>query len=139
MVTKKKINNKIYETECKNCGEPLEFTIDDVEKVAYSPYIVCPCCGEETEVDNDESFYKDVTSENFNYPADFFDFSNGIDLDKATQRKYIDTCIDYLKANREEDWYYNACGNFCAVVLRCGNDYKIIVTDKYKQLEIPEE
>lgn len=45
------------------------------------------------------------------YPYDYFDFSDGVDVDTPTIDKYVKDAIDYLMANPDESSYEITTGN----------------------------
>lgn len=58
------------------------------------------------------------------YPKDFYDFSNGVDVDDKTINKWIKRCVEELEKEPECNYYYISSGNTLVCVFRnCEEDY----------------
>ena len=136
-------DEKQYHTECKNCEALLEFTSDDVFTGGYGmPYITCPECGTNIEVDEiNPSLMKNITKENIVFPQDFANCDNAVHIDDATTNKYIRECLSYLEKQKEDYGTYvlTGSGDTLVLVTKYEDEYNIYVTQKYYDTSILRE
>jgi len=69
------------------------------------------------------------------YPIDFYDFSNGVDVDDKTINKWIKRCIKELEKEPESNYYYISSGNTLVCVFRNSEEdygkYTVQVSKNY--------
>lgn len=71
-----------------------------------------------------------------NYPEDFFDFRDGVQVYTREIQSWIDECINKLKNSTDNDWHVIGSGNTKVIVLKIldeNNDphYDVTVATQY--------
>lgn len=138
-----KRNNKEWKTttDCEWCGSVLEVTKEDLNPGAGGvPYVICPICGNKVPIYDDEIF-KTVTKDNIVFPDDFYDFTNGKDIEPDGIQRWIEEAVDYFRDNPEGFGYETGTGNTHVAVFNYPDDreYHVIVAKGYYDVEIPYE
>ena len=74
------------------------------------------------------------------YPDDFYDFTDGVNIDNATINEWIKQCIDNLEENSEDTYWSIESGNTFVIVFRGskenGTKYEITVSKKHADVQI---
>ena len=112
-------------TTCTDCGCEIGYTQDDVATNFLNETIECPKC------------YKNIVVKTFDrplkFPDTYYHFSkNNRTVDYANDdiEKQVKDCIKHcLEENIE--YYYYACGNIMAIVLRENDGFGVYVIDDY--------
>ncbi|MCM3387211.1 hypothetical protein M3649_03580 [Ureibacillus chungkukjangi] len=76
-----------------------------------------------------------------NYPEDFYDFKEGVDIDNKTINEWIKKCINKLEEDKECSSYSTSSGNTYVRVFRCseGLKYEVLVSKSHAKAEIYEK
>lgn len=71
------------------------------------------------------------------YPEDFFNYSNGIDVDEMTIIKWLNENKEYLLKSKDNlDISYVASGNAIVIGIKDEDGYEFIVCKDYKAFNI---
>lgn len=138
-----KRNIKEWKTtaDCERCGSVLEVTKGDLKPGASGvPYVICPICGDEVPIFDDEVL-KTVTKNNIVFPDDFYDFTNGKDIEPKEIQERIERAISYFRHNPEGFGYETGTGDTYVAVFNYPDDreYHVVVAKGYYDVEIPYE
>lgn len=125
-----KANEDYLETRnviCPFCGSELEITDDDLD----GDVLKCPVCKDEFHVDED----KDFSANPPKYPRDFFDFTNGVDVNNNKIQEWIDDCVNHLRNNKSDTYSFVSSGNTFVFSFKSEGDNEIvtIVAKKYSE------
>ena len=134
-----KKNPETREATCPNCKSTLEYERSDVQKAnSGEPFIMCPICQLHVWLDEEE---KHITSENLNYPQDFYRFGGAeavkID-DKQTQAWYREA-LRNLEADKSEAFYFTGSGDTMVIGLRVDGDIELYVAHGYDNCTVFKE
>lgn len=128
---KVKIIEKSKQIQC-NCGTTLEYDDIDIKTGAYGfPYVVCPKCEQQIEIDNEP--YKKITTENINFPDDFYYFGDGFHMKDNEINEWIKSRILDLELKPQDYGVFSSisCGDTHVVVYKFEEEYEIIVARGY--------
>lgn len=134
------IKNNYEETfqfTCNKCGSVIEYNDDDICVDSYGyRYVICPCCGDEYDLDQ-----RVITVDNVTYPEDYHDFSNGKNWNDESINEYVKKIILWLKDNPNEPFKYVASGNTFICVFNHYEDeeYYVVVTKNYLDTFVEKE
>lgn len=136
------INNKMV---CENCTSELEYDSSDIEVGAFGcASVECPLCGHKNYLDDGEHDLE-LTMHNVEFPVHFYHTceENGAVncLDNKQIKEYICKAIDYFRKNKNENYWFTACGNLHIHVSRWEGDesYEVVATGDYYETSIPFE
>lgn len=136
---------------CMQCGSELEITEEDTH-ISWlgARFITCPCCGEETLVDELDGIT--LTKDNLEFPKHFNRTTKGLRNIKETCPneivKIIKSKIENFRHDKDcHSWYtdchswYTSWGDTLVVVFRCNEDkeYHVVVAKDYYETDIPFE
>ncbi len=132
---------KRIRTVCENCESELEITENDthIGWLGFK-YITCPCCGEETSVEELEC--TDITKSNVKFPTHFLRVTKGLRNVKEEKEdrinEYIQEGISYLRKNKKETYWTAQTRDMFLIVFRYEGDeeYFVIVTKDYYETEV---
>ena len=127
--------------QCEYCGSTLEIERDDVvTKQLGIPFVLCPVCNQYTAADIEE-LYKNLTKDNIEFPNDFHDFHNGVDVTPKDIREFIDRAIRWFRDNPDAFVYETGTGNCRVSVFNYSGDeeYEVNVEKGYWSTNIPYE
>lgn len=144
---KQKIKNQntVFDVVCDNCGSELRVEEKDTHIGCFgAAYITCPCCKEESFVEEIKGIT--LTKDNFKFPLHFLrtnkDMRNVKEVSFSEIENEIKKGIDYLRSSNEEnDYWYISYGNLFVVIFKYAGDeeYFILVTQDFYETYIPFE
>ena len=131
-------NNKIR-IHCSECDSELEITEEDTH-IGWmgARFITCPCCGEESMVDELDGIT--LTKDNVEFPTHYYSFSDGVHIDDDTVNKWVKECIEEFDPNDENDWCrFTGSGDTMVFVSKLDEDeeYDVYVCKNYYETFIP--
>lgn len=131
-------NNKIR-IHCSECDSELEITEEDTH-IGWmgARFITCPCCGEESMVDELDGIT--LTKDNVEFPTHYFSSNKAISIDDNTINKWVKECIEKFDHNDENDWVrYIGSGDTMVFVFKFDEDagYNAYVCKNYYETFIP--
>ena len=124
--------------ECENCGSVLEVSREDVHIGWLGlPFVTCPCCNYEMDVEEFEDDAIDICASNVKYPTHFTVSSQefrAIEISDEEINKWIQQGIEYFRNNPEEYSYFVASGNSVVHMYKFDGDeeYYVIVSKDYE-------
>ena len=129
---------------CEHCDSELEISKEDTH-IGWlgAPFVKCPCCGQESMVNELDGIT--LTKDNIDYPIHFNrtnkNMRNVVEVEKDEVIKEIQRGIDYLRANKNETYWYTCHGDLFLSVFRYEGDeeYFIVVTRDFYETYIPFE
>ena len=132
---------KIVHT-CDYCHSELELTPEDTH-IGWlgAAYVTCPCCGEESLVDELEGIT--LTKDNIKFPLHFKRCNNTMkdvhNVDNESIEKEICRGIEYLAEHQDEYVWFTSYGDLWMMVDRLSDDeeYYIVVTKDFYNSYIP--
>lgn len=141
---KVEVKPKFVHTFCDNCDSELEIYEEDTH-IGWlgAPFVKCPCCGQESMVDELEGIT--LTKDNIDYPIHFNrtnkDLKNVVEIQKDEVIKEIQRGIDYFRINKDEFCWYTCHGDLFLIVFRYEGDeeYFVLVTRDFYETDIPFE
>lgn len=141
---KVEVKPEVVHTICNHCDSELEVSKEDVH-IGWlgAAFVKCPCCGQETMVDELEGIT--LTRDNISYPVHFNrtnkDLRNVIEVQKDEVIKEIQRGIDYFRTNKGESYWYSSHGDLFVIIFRYEGDeeYSILVTRDFYETDIPFE
>lgn len=131
-------------TCCDECGSELEISPEDMY-VGWlgAMHCICPCCGEETMVEQAKGIT--LTKDNLRFPEHFLRTTFGIRnvreiKDEEIERQVRDA-IEYLRKHKDNDLKYVSYGDLFVIVFRYEGDenYFVLVTKDFYETDIPFE
>lgn len=129
---------------CEHCGSELEVTQEDSHAGWLGiAHIKCPCCGQETMVEELEGIT--LTKNNIQFPEHFWHTNKDIreieDVSNYEIQDVITKGITSLEQFNELDYFYTSFRNLLVVIFRNRTDeeYHIIVTKDFYETFIPFE
>ena len=131
-------NNKIR-IHCSKCDSELEITEEDTH-IGWmgARFITCPCCGEESMVDELDGIT--LTKDNVKFPTHYYSFNKAVNIDDDTINKLVKECIERFDPNDENDWVrYIGSGDTMVFVFKFSEDagYNVYVCKNYYETFIP--
>lgn len=136
-------NNKIR-IHCSECDSELEITEEDTH-IGWlgARYITCPCCGEESIVEEIDGIT--LTKDNIEFPKHFMRTNKEMrrvkEIEPPAIEKEIKKGIDYFRKNKDEWVWFKTYGDLFVVIFRNSEDedYYITVTKDFYETYIPFE
>ena len=130
--------------ECDKCGSELEITKEDTH-IGWlgAVYVTCPCCGEDTMVEEMEGIT--LTKDNIEFPLHFIrtnkELRNVSEVASDNIVKEIKKGIEYFRKNKDtHDWYISYGDLFISVYKYDEDkDYFVLVTKDFYETNIPFE
>ena len=130
--------------KCSQCDSELEIVEEDTH-IGWmgAKYITCPCCGEESMVDELEGIT--LTKDNLEFPVHFNRTAKGlrnvVDVNSDEIIKEIKNSITYFRENKDEFYWYTRYGDLFLIVFRYSGDeeYFIMATKDFYETYIPFE
>lgn len=135
-----KILDDQFTTACE-CGKILRFEQSDIHTEAWGqPFITCPSCGREIEVDY--IFAKKIKKSNINFPDDYFCFNNEYTATMSNEEvnSWVARCISNLEKNdKDVGFTTTASGDTHVAVYKLEDEYEIIISKNYYRCGIERE
>lgn len=138
------ITPKSIQIKCDRCGSELEITVEDTYIGAYGAvYLICPCCNEETMVEELDGIT--LTKDNIKFPLHFVRTNKNMrcvkEIEPEEIEKEIKRGIEYFRINKEEWAYYMGYGDMSITIFRYDGDeeYHVLVAKDYYDTYIPFE
>ena len=143
-VVKKEILPKTITTFCDNCYSELEITEEDTY-IGWlgARFITCPCCGEESMVEELEGIT--LTKDNLKFPIHFLrtnkDLRHVKEVEPDRIIESIKRGIEYFRTNKDEFAWCTANGDTYLSVFKYTGDeeYQIVVSKDFYETNIPFE
>lgn len=129
---------------CPECDSELEITEKDTH-IGWlgAKYITCPCCGEESMVDELDGIT--LTKDNLEFPVHFNRTAKGLrHVVEVNSNEIVDgikKAITYFRENKDEFCWYTSYGDLFLIVFRYSGDeeYFVMVTKDFYETYIPFE
>ena len=142
--TTKEIIPETLTINCDRCDSELEITEEDTY-IGWlgAKFITCPCCGEESMVDEIEGIT--LTKDNLCFPEHFLrtnkDMRNVKETSNYQITDEIKKAITYFRLHKEEWCWFTSYGDLFVIVWRMSGDkdYMILVTKDFYETNIPFE
>ena len=130
--------------KCSECDSELEITEEDTH-IGWmgARFINCPCCGEETMVDELDGIT--LTKDNLEFPVHFNRTTKGlrhvVEVNSDEIIKEIQRGITYFREHKDEYYWYTSHGDLFLSVFRYEGDeeYFVLVTRDFYETDIPFE
>lgn len=141
---KMETKSKTVHTFCEHCNSELEFTKDDTH-IGWlgAAYVTCPCCGEESMVDELDGIT--LTKDNIGFPVHFLRFNKDMrhveEVGNEEIIKEIRKGVEYFRKNKDEYCWYTSYGDLFVILFRYADDeeYLVVVTKDFYEGYIPFE
>lgn len=126
---------------CNNCESKLEVTEEDTH-IGWlgARFVTCPCCGEESMLDEMKGIT--LTVDNIEFPVHFLRTNKNTGAKEIEDWKIVDNikkAITYFRNNKNEWCWYTSHGDLFLVVFRNEEDdeYFVLVTKDFYDTYIP--
>lgn len=139
-------NTTLYpiKINCSQCASELEITEEDTH-IGWlgARCITCPCCGEESIVEEIDGIT--LTKDNIEFPKHFMRTNKEMrrvkEIEPPAIEKEIKEGIDYFRENKDEWVWFTTYGDLFIVIFRNSEDedYYITVTKDFYETYIPFE
>lgn len=131
---------------CEYCDSELAITKDDIH-IGWlgAAHVTCPCCGEETMVEEYGFEGIKLTKDNIEFPKHFLrtnkNLRNVIEIYPEKIKKFIQDGIDFLRKNKDKETYYIHTGDMYLFIDKNPDDeeFNILVTKDFYRTDIPFE
>lgn len=123
---------------CEYCESEIELEEDDVEVGRLGLYkFICPCCNEESYIDESITLTKD----NLEFPRHYYCFGNGVKQNDDYINSQVKKCIETLRNNKDGKYCMCGSGNTKIFVERYDGDeeYCVTVAKGYYETNVPFE
>ena len=121
---------EVHEAICDNCNNQFTYSPEECDTGAYGLYTIkCPECNHTVELNEGI----DLTTENLE-EKHFSNFSDGVDINFDTIKKWIKRGIDYLNTHTDEYMYYTSGGNTFVLVHRDDDEFYVMYTNNYNDV-----
>jgi len=122
---------KLTFAHCDKCD--YDFNTDENPKIGtYGEYyITCPLCRDRVYLGDGI----DITVDNLKLEY-FYSYEDAIPIKFPEIKTWIDKGIKHLKENSDENCYYTATGDSFVLVMRDGEEFYVMYTNKYKDVYI---
>lgn len=135
---------EVLKIHCNECGSELEITENDTH-IGWlgARFITCPCCGEESMVDELNGIT--LTKDNLKFPVHFNRTTKGLRHVVETKSdeiiKEIKRAITYFRENKDDWNWYTSYGDLFVNIYRYDGDeeYFVLVTKDFYETHIPFE
>lgn len=142
--TTKEVKPNVLTINCEKCDSELEITENDTH-IGWlgARFITCPCCGEESMVDELDGIT--LTMDNLEFPIHFNRTTSGlrnvIEVSPNKIIKEIQDAIMFLREHKDMDYKYVSYGDLFVIVFRYEGDenYFVLVTKDFYEVDIPFE
>lgn len=138
----KKEVEKTFKVRCFTCDSELEITEEDTHIGVYgAAHVTCPCCGDETMVDNLEGIT--LTKDNIEFPVHFYrtnkNLRNVKEIEPSRITDDIKRSVEYFRRNKDEFAWFTTTGDTFLTVFRFPDDkeYHVVVAKDYYETYIP--
>ena len=129
---------------CSECDSELEITKEDTH-IGWmgARFVTCPCCGEESIVDEMEGIT--LTKDNIEFPIHFNRTTKGMrhTLEATSNEivKEIRNAIEYFRKNKDEFCWYKSYKDVFVKVFRDSacDSYFVVVAKDFYETTIPFE
>lgn len=146
-VVERKLKNtkpKLLKIHCDQCDSELEITKEDTH-VGWlgALFVTCPCCGEESMVEELEGIT--LTVDNLQFPIHFNrtnkDTRQVVENSPDEIVNEIKQGITYFREHKDEYYWYTSYGDLFVIVFRYEGDeeYFVMVTKDFYETDIPFE
>ena len=130
--------------QCNICGSELEITEEDTHIGVYgAAHVTCPCCGDETMVEELEGIT--LTKDNIEFPVHFYRTNKNLrNVKEVEPSRIIDDIkrsVEYFRRNKDEFAWCTATGDTFLTVFRFSDDeeYHVVVSKDHYETYIPFE
>ena len=139
------VKPKIVHTFCDHCDSELEVSEEDTH-IGWlgAAFVKCPCCGQESMVDELEGIT--LTKDNIEFPVHFNRTKVGlrhiIEVHSEEIIKEIKRGIEFLRTSTDNDGYwYTSYDDLFVIVFKDDGDqeYYVLVTKDFYETYIPFE
>lgn len=129
-------------TCCDQCGSELEISPEDMY-VGWlgAMHCICPCCGEETMVEQAKGIT--LTKDNVRFPQHYIrtatSVRNTVELKNEEIDKKVRIGVEYLRQHKDEYyWFIRIMDTFIIVFnLSDDNSYNVVVSKDFYETDIP--
>lgn len=128
--------------KCENCGSVLEVLREDTH-IGYLglPYVTCPCCNYEMDIEEFEDDAIDIYASNVKYPTHFIVSSKefrAVEIPDESINKWIQEGIEYFRNHKDEYYYFTGSGNALVHIYRFDGDeeYYVVVSKDYESSDV---
>ena len=140
----KEVKPDVLTINCDKCDSKLEITENDTH-IGWlgARFITCPCCGEESMVDELDGIT--LTKDNLEFPIHFNRTTKGlrhvVEVHSDEIINGIKKAITYFRENKDEWNWYTSYGDLFLSVYRYPDDedYFVLVTKDFYETYIPFE
>lgn len=116
---------------CPHCDSVIAYKNCDIKYGTLGiPFITCPCCGDNIDLENEEPMV--LTRDNVRFPEHYYKFNNDDGVVKVTDERvdtYVRQCIDTFRYAASND--FNALrigeGNIEVFVFKYDGDEEYVV------------
>ena len=123
---------------CEECGVQFAYTESDVQYGEYGcPYIICPRCKTEVDLDDHKSEY--ITLDTVEYPRHFSSFAGGVKISDEECEKFVKEVCRFLKSSGEGEPVIVGTGNTLVIGINMEDEHRIIVAKNYESLSLDKE
>ena len=134
----------VLKIHCSECGSELEITKDDTH-IGWlgAAFINCPCCGQESMVDEMDGIT--LTIDNIEFPVHFhrtdLELGNAKEVSASEIKKEIQRGVEHFRNNKDAFCWYTSYGDLFLVMFRYPGDeeYWVVVTKDFYETCIPFE
>jgi hypothetical protein len=127
---------------CGRCNSKLEITKEDTH-IGWlgSRFITCPCCGQETMIEELDGIA--LTVDNLEFPVHFSrtnkDERNVKEINAEEIVKNIRSGIKYFREFKDQYIWYTRYGDLFLIIFKYSSDeeYRIMVTKDFYETELP--
>lgn len=129
---------------CDKCDSELEIVEEDTH-IGWlgAKFVTCPCCGEDTMIDELEGIT--LTKDNLEFPVHFNrtnkDLRKVVEVKSDEIIRNIKRAITYFRKNKDEWSWYTSYGDMFLNVYRFSGDeeYSVVVSKDFYETCIPFE
>lgn len=129
---------------CSECDSELEITEEDTH-IGWmgARFVTCPCCGEESIVDEFKGIT--LTKDNIEFPVHFNRVTKGmrhvVETNSDEIIEDIQNGIEYFRKNKTESYWSTSCKDMFLIIFhfQVENGYFIVVTKDFYETFIPFE
>lgn len=140
----KKVEKNTIVTHCDQCDSELEVTKEDTH-IGWlgARFITCPCCGEESMVEELQGIT--LTKDNIKFPVHFYRTkTDKIGVKEVADQEVVDEIkrgIEYLRINKNEYYWFTSHGDLFLIIFKYDGDeeYNVLVTRDWYETNIPFE
>lgn len=118
-----------FEITCGNCDSEIGYGEYDIQHGMDGDYIICPCCGQQIWLDDDES-----TPETIDFPSDFYQFTTKRSDEEIND--WIKESIEHLKKDGDIGWIEGDALVFAIKDFEDDNYARVFVCKNYAESSV---